>query len=644
MGAPLEAEDPRQVGRYRIVARLGAGGMGRVYLGRSPGGRSVAVKVVHQELARDDGFRRRFAREVATARRVTGVFTAAVVDADPDGEPAWLATEYVPGPSLGEAVDTHGPWPGHGVQALGAGLAEALEAIHTADVIHRDLKPSNVLLAQDGPRVIDFGISVAAEATALTRTGTMVGTPGYMSPEQLSGSAPVGPASDVFSLGAVLTYAATGTGPFGTGPAQALNYRIVHEQPRLDGLPASLRDVVAHCLAKKAELRPDVGLLLDELGREAQADGYWLPDPVAEVLRSGRAPTASASASAPARPEAEESAAPRPPAEGEATLLSLHRAPTAASLPPPPVNPPTAPAERPGGAPTQPPARPAGQPTGPTRRRALFALSGIVVAGAGFGAWRLLDGQADGSPEARDRSAGSLGKDGGRETSASPQPDGTVRWTRKEYPVTGITARGRTLYVADAEGLSALDPANGRTRWSYATEELVVDSPRLGADDGLYAVSYDGTLHAVDTGTGRGRWTSGVGRGKERLSPVVPGYEVLYVSRSDGTLLAVSTADGSVRWTYSFAFEGFAPPARPEGPPGHGPRCDGAGRAPRSGQRDGSETVGIRRRIAHGDDPRGSGGPGLRVHHRRVVRPGRRDRPAHVEHQDTGGFGPRPAG
>ncbi|MYV63038.1 hypothetical protein GTW37_31145, partial [Streptomyces sp. SID4931] len=177
------------------------------------------------------------------------------------------------------------------------------------------------------------------------------------SPEQLSGTAPVGPASDVFSLGAVLTYAATGTGPFGTGPAQALNYRIVHEEPRLDGLPASLRDVVAHCLAKRAELRPEVGFLLDELGREAQDDGSWLPDPVAEVLRERRrALTASASASAPGsvRPEAEEGAAPRPPADGEATPSSLHRAPTAASLPPPPVHPPTAPAERPDAAHTPP--------------------------------------------------------------------------------------------------------------------------------------------------------------------------------------------------------------------------------------------------------------------------------------------------
>lgn len=228
----LEPQDPLRVGRYRIVARLGAGGMGQVYLARSPGGRPVAVKVVRPELARDGEFRRRFAREVTAARRVNGAFTAGVVDADPDGSPAWLATVYVPGLSLGKAISVHGPWPAQPVLALGAGLAEALEAIHEAGVVHRDLKPSNVLLATDGPRVIDFGISLASEASALTSTGMTIGTPGFMSPEQLTGQ-PVGPASDIFALGAVLAYTATGVGPFGTGTPHALHFRAVYEQPNL---------------------------------------------------------------------------------------------------------------------------------------------------------------------------------------------------------------------------------------------------------------------------------------------------------------------------------------------------------------------------------------------------------------------------
>ncbi|WP_276324199.1 serine/threonine-protein kinase [Streptomyces sp. RFCAC02] len=326
----LEPTDPRGVGRYRITARLGAGGMGRVYLGRSPSGRLVAVKVVRPELADDAGFRRRFAREVAAARKVTGFFTAAVVDADPDGSPPWLATAYVPGMALDTAVAAHGPWPVDAVRALGAGLAEALEAVHAAGLVHRDLKPSNVLLAPDGPRVVDFGISVAAEATALTRTGTVVGTPGFMAPEQLTG-APVTPATDVFALGAVLAYAATGTGPFGSGSAQALNFRIAYEEPDLTGLPAPLAGVVARCLAKDPARRPAVSALVDELAPAVPdsaghapteiTDGAtaWLPPAVARAL------TVTATAPPPK---------PDPPAPTPAP--AAHRPPVVPPPPPPP--------------------------------------------------------------------------------------------------------------------------------------------------------------------------------------------------------------------------------------------------------------------------------------------------------------------
>ncbi|WP_240111182.1 serine/threonine-protein kinase, partial [Streptomyces sp. MUM 203J] len=312
MFTALEAGDPRQVGRYRIVARLGAGGMGQVFLGRSPGGRNVAVKVVRSELAQDPGFRRRFAREVATARRVTGFFTAGVVDADPEGSPAWLATEYVPGLPLGDAVEVHGPWPERGVLALAAGLAEALEAIHTAGVVHRDLKPSNVLLAQDGPRVIDFGISVAAEASVLTQTGMVIGTPGFMSPEQLTGGRNIGPATDVFALGAVLVYTATGSGPFGTGSFQALNYRIVHEQPDLGALPPVLRDVVSRCLAKEPEARPSVTALVTELAHTPGDDNTWLPGAVTEALREQARVTPPPSGAPGAAPSADSAGSPAP--------------------------------------------------------------------------------------------------------------------------------------------------------------------------------------------------------------------------------------------------------------------------------------------------------------------------------------------
>ena len=221
MLSELQPGDPQAIGPYRLVRQLGQGGMGRVYLGMSPGGRPVAVKAIRPELAADPEFRARFGREVAAARRVSGVFTAQVVDADVDGPVAWMATAYVPGPSLAEAVDTHGPLPEASLLALAAGLAESLNAIHAAGVVHRDLKPSNVLLAEDGPRVIDFGISRAAESTMLTQAGLVVGSPGFMSPEQATGYE-VGPPSDIFNLGAVLAFAATGEGPFGTGTTAAL--------------------------------------------------------------------------------------------------------------------------------------------------------------------------------------------------------------------------------------------------------------------------------------------------------------------------------------------------------------------------------------------------------------------------------------
>ena len=250
--------------------------MGRVFLAVSPGGRPVAVKAIRSELAADPEFRARFGREVAAARRVSGVFTAQVVDADVNGPVAWMATAYVPGPSLAEAVDTHGPLPEASLLALAAGLAESLNAIHAAGVVHRDLKPSNVLLAEDGPRVIDFGISRAAESTMLTQAGLVVGSPGFMSPEQATGHE-VGPPSDIFTLGAVLAFAATGEGPFGTGTTAALLYRVVHGTPSLDGVPATVRPLIERCLAKDPGQRPTAGGLLAEVGA-LQPGGTWLPE------------------------------------------------------------------------------------------------------------------------------------------------------------------------------------------------------------------------------------------------------------------------------------------------------------------------------------------------------------------------------
>ncbi|MVZ99774.1 protein kinase [Actinomadura sp. LD22] len=271
---PLAPGDPRTVGRYTLSGRLGSGGMGEVFFGRSPGGRPVAVKVVRPEFAADPLFRRRFGQEVEAARRVGGFHTAPVVDADPDADPPWLVTAFVPGPSLMELVAAHGPLPEPTLRVLGAGIAEALEAVHGAGLVHRDLKPSNILIADDGPRVIDFGIARAADATALTRAAGAVGTPGYMAPEQVTGG-PVAPATDVFAFGAVLCFAA-GVRPFGDGPPTALLYRVVHQEPDLSGLPDAIRGLVAGCLAKDPEQRPSTdGLLAAFTGTDLTRD--WLP-------------------------------------------------------------------------------------------------------------------------------------------------------------------------------------------------------------------------------------------------------------------------------------------------------------------------------------------------------------------------------
>ena len=296
----LQPEDPQLIGPYRLRGRLGTGGMGRVYLGLSPGGRAAAVKVIRADLAQDPEFRARFRREIAVARKVSGLFTAPVIDAGLDGSVPWLATAYVPGPSLADAVSQHGPLPPRSVLALAAGLAEGLNAIHAAGVVHRDLKPANVLLAEDGPRVIDFGISRAVEASALTHTGLVVGSPGFMSPEQAEGRE-VGPPSDIFSLGAVLAFAATGEGPFGTGSTPALVYRVVHALPNLDYLPAQVRPLVEHCLAKDPAERPTAAQLL--AGAAYPATG-WLPEPVTRTFSLDMAQVGAPPRATTVRPDA----------------------------------------------------------------------------------------------------------------------------------------------------------------------------------------------------------------------------------------------------------------------------------------------------------------------------------------------------
>ncbi|MFD7256340.1 protein kinase [Streptomyces sp. NPDC059874] len=293
---PLSAGDPLEVGPYRLLARLGSGGMGQVFLGRSRGGRTVAVKLVRSELAEDPQFKRRFAQEVEAARRVGGFYTAQVVDADPEADPPWMVTSYIPGPSLREAVARYGPMPAGTVTVLGAGLAEGLAAIHACALVHRDLKPGNVILAEDGPRVIDFGIARALDATSSLTNTTVIGTPAFMSPEQIR-SRPITPASDVFSLAAVLAYAATGRGPFGDGPTEAIVYRVVHDEPDLTGLPAELAPLIEACFSKDPGRRPGVAEVLEHCAGQARPTTDWLPPDVTamiaeQALKTGELSTA----------------------------------------------------------------------------------------------------------------------------------------------------------------------------------------------------------------------------------------------------------------------------------------------------------------------------------------------------------------
>ncbi|NNH71902.1 serine/threonine protein kinase [Nocardia uniformis] len=278
----LGTNDPRQLGRNRMVAVIGQGGMGRVLLGQAPTGRLVAVKQIHRHLAKDSEFRARFHREVQASSQVTGAYTAAVVDSDTESDNPWLATEYIPGSALGTVVDETGPLSLGGLRLLAAGLASALIEIHRAGLIHRDLKPANVLLAADGPRVIDFGIARAMEGDAqLTATGSVVGSPAFMSPEQAMGQ-PLTPAADVFSVGAILTMAATGESPFaGTSTPQVL-YNVIHSPPDTSRVPAPLRDIVERCLAKEPDQRPTPEQLLEAAG-QLEAEPVW-PGAVRDVI------------------------------------------------------------------------------------------------------------------------------------------------------------------------------------------------------------------------------------------------------------------------------------------------------------------------------------------------------------------------
>ncbi|MFI8962019.1 serine/threonine-protein kinase [Streptomyces sp. NPDC053493] len=432
----LTADDPREIGGYRLQARLGSGGMGVVYLAHTPGGRPIALKVVRQEFAGDPEFRLRFAQEVASAERIHGLFTAQVVASGVDAPTPWLATAYVPGPSLHQVVHRHGPLPVRTVLLLVAGIAEALQGIHRAGVVHRDLKPANVLIAEDGPRVIDFGIARAADSAALTGTGLSIGTAAFMAPEQALGR-PVSPATDVFALGALLAYVAGGEVPFGAGPESAALYRVVHEQPDLARVPHELRGLVAWCLAKRPEDRPGTVDLIAAVhahplvGPRPEFGDGWLPRSISSevaVRALGTAP--------------------------------VHAQPTLAAAPPPAV-------------PTPAPVPPQGRgPAAPSSRRvrrgrrrlvvtALAALATLATAGA---AWYLLDASARPNGPSADPVVGSYAP-GGKEVELT-SPDATYEFdlrARKVVPsdtADWYLARSRTEFVLPEDSDAFLAPGD----------------------------------------------------------------------------------------------------------------------------------------------------------------------------------------
>lgn len=292
----LTQHDPRRIGPFEVLGRLGAGGMGLVYLARSASGRRVAIKTVRTELAEDQLFRVRFTREVEAARAVSGFYTAAVVDADPRAAVPWLATAYVPAPSLEEIVNECGPLPAQAVRWLAAGVAEALQSIHGAGLVHRDLKPSNVLVVEDGPRVIDFGIASGVSNTRLTMTNVAVGTPAYMSPEQAKDSRSVTGASDVFSLGSMLVFAATGHPPFhGANPVETV-FMLLREGPDLEGLPDELRPLIESCMQMDPTARPNPADLQAQLAPHLFGSGSddsgtasaWLPERAVALIETRR--------------------------------------------------------------------------------------------------------------------------------------------------------------------------------------------------------------------------------------------------------------------------------------------------------------------------------------------------------------------
>ncbi|MEU1483748.1 PQQ-binding-like beta-propeller repeat protein [Streptomyces sp. NPDC005752] len=547
-GSHPEAEHPEYAGQYRLEACLGAGGMGVVHLARSASGLQLAVKVVHRQYAADPEFRARFRQEVAAARRVSGAFTAPVVDADPAAALPWMATLYVPGPTLSAQVKRNGPMSPAELRRLTAGLAEALRDIHRAGVIHRDLKPSNVLLPDSGPKVIDFGISRPYDSDLRTETGKLIGSPPYMAPEQFQRPREVGPAADVFALGAVLVHAATGRGPFDSDSPYLVAYQVVHHEADLAGVPADLAPLVGRCLAKDPAERPT-------------------PD---EIMAALHPPSYEAAAFIPVqrRPLAVESGA----ADKEGATTHVRAG---------------------DGLPSGP-----GTTEGPGRRRRLtvVATALLLVAGGlwaaaargGSGAPAPTDGAHEGRAAAFTPWRTPLSSPGGATPSCAPGPagsgsalycvsagfglarldasDGRVVWSHRDTspaPVSGAAMSGEAAHVVVGEEFRAYSPGKGTEMW-HTDLSAYTDAP-VPAGDVLLAVRRDGTLEALDAATGESRWRRTVpGHVNPAYAPYEAGTGLAYVyeSSAQGATTLVTAVDaGTGDTVWQRGLDGILTPA-----------------------------------------------------------------------------------
>ncbi|MFI6252483.1 serine/threonine-protein kinase [Streptomyces sp. NPDC051016] len=546
-GAGAEAELPEYAGHYRLESCLGSGGMGVVHLARSTSGLKLAVKVVHAEFAKDREFRGRFRQEVAAARKVSGAFTAPVVDADPEAARPWMATLFIPGPTLAEQVKRNGPMPPAQLRRLMAGLAEALRDIHRVGVVHRDLKPSNVLLAEDGPKVIDFGISRPKDSELRTETGKLIGTPPFMAPEQFRRPREVGPAADIFALGSVLVHAATGRGPFDSDSPYVVAYQVVHDEPDITEVPEEIAPLVLRCLAKEPEDRPTPDELMRELRSLSASYDTQAFIPAQRAGVTGATGEVDEGAGDAARPKtSEETEKGKQKESGKDP-------------------------------------RPASGPR--LGRRVAMATGAVVLAlGAVAAVVQWVAGSTpqprEGSPRTTSAAFAAWQANPVTKGASTPQcapGDGKLFCTEASTafalnPVTGavlwrhtvadvhwgrppVLSAGLVQLVTD-EGrqVTALDPDSGRTRWQH---DLPDNKGMKYADGMLLLTGADGTVTGVDSATGTTKWSRPTGgHGIQRIDffPSDPSSAYVTSTSADGTstrLAAVDPATGDVRWDTS---------------------------------------------------------------------------------------------